>query len=112
MLAKHGANARGFASDLQSKSGEISANGFGPADTEMRVLEASIDKISELLAVAFGDAGVDIIAENMKCMGGLNPMVPGQRTACCSLSILCNTVSVMWHIYPASTCQQWGVRML
>lgn len=69
---------------MQSKPGEVSSNsdGFGPADTEMRILEASIDKISELLAVAFGDAGVDIIAENMKCMGGLNPMVPGQRTAC------------------------------
>lgn len=52
------------------------------ADTEMRILEASIDKISELLAVAFGDAGVDIIAENMRCMGGLDPMVPGQRTVC------------------------------
>lgn len=69
---------------MQSKPGEVPSNsdGFGPADTEMRILEASIDKISELLAVAFGDAGVDIIAENMKCMGGLNPMVPGQRTAC------------------------------
>lgn len=50
------------------------------ADTEMRILEASIDKIAELLGVAFGDAGVDIIAANMKCVGGLNPMVPGHRT--------------------------------
>ena len=50
------------------------------ADTEMRILEASIDKISELLGVAFGDAGVDIISANMRCMGGLNPMVPGHRT--------------------------------
>jgi hypothetical protein len=50
------------------------------ADTEMRILEASIDKISELLGVAFGDAGVDIISANMKCMGGLNPMVPGHNT--------------------------------
>ena len=50
------------------------------ADTEMRILEASIDKISELLGVAFGDAGVDIISANMRNMGGLNPMVPGHRT--------------------------------
>lgn len=78
-----------FAWCMQSKNGELSgADGFGPADTEMRILEASIDKISELLAVAFGDAGVDIIAENMKCMGGLNPMVPGQRTACSSHCVL------------------------
>eukprot|EP00892_Ulva_mutabilis_P002380 jgi/Ulvmu1/12142/UM085_0006.1 len=66
---------------MKSTTGELSGqDGFGPADTEMRILEASIDKISELLGVAFGDAGVDIIAENMRCMGGLNPMVPGQRT--------------------------------
>jgi hypothetical protein len=52
------------------------------ADTEMRILEASIDKIAELLGVAFGDAGVDIITANMKCMGGLNPMVPGHCTVC------------------------------
>ena len=50
------------------------------SDTEMRILEASIDKISELLGVAFGDAGVDIISSNMCTMGGLNPMVPGNRT--------------------------------
>lgn len=56
--------------------------GLQAADTEMRILEASIEKISELLAVAFGDAGVDIIAENMRCIGGLDPMVPGNRTVC------------------------------
>lgn len=61
--------------------------GLQAADTEMRILEASIDKISELLAVAFGDAGVDIIAENMRCMGGLDPMVPGIRTVRVSLTI-------------------------
>lgn len=52
------------------------------SDTEMRILEASIDKISELLGVAFGDAGVDIISSNMSSMGGLNPMVPGHKTVC------------------------------
>lgn len=50
------------------------------ADTEMRILEASIDKLAELLGVAFGDAGVDIVSANMKCIGKLNPMVPGHRT--------------------------------
>ena len=66
----------------QSRGGEQTYQdaGLQAADTEMRILEASIDKISELLAVAFGDAGVNIIAENMRCMGGLDPMVPGNRT--------------------------------
>lgn len=91
--------------EVQSKAGEMqsSADGFGPADTEMRILEASIDKISELLAVAFGDAGVDIIAENMKCMGGLNPMVPGQRTACPSPSLPGDVTSEMFGKTPTGT---------
>jgi hypothetical protein len=70
-----------LAAQAQSTSGQAHQDPeLHAADTEMRILEASIDKISELLAVAFGDAGVDIIAENMRCMGGLDPMVPGNRT--------------------------------
>jgi hypothetical protein len=68
----------------QIRLAEPEGRNISAADTEMRILEASIDKISELLAVAFGDAGVDIIAENMRNMGGLNPMVPGQRTVRCA----------------------------
>lgn len=81
---------------LQSKAGEQTYQdpGLQAADTEMRILEASIDKISELLAVAFGDAGVDIIAENMRCMGGLDPMVPGNRTV---RSFLNNAVAVVLY---------------
>lgn len=64
------------------------------ADTEMRILEASIDKISELLGVAFGDAGVDIISANMRHMGGLNPMVPGHRTV---RSVLLSSARLRHH---------------
>lgn len=48
---------------------------------ETQVLEKSIYKICDLLAVGFGDAGAEVIAENMKSQGDLDPMVPGQLTA-------------------------------
>jgi hypothetical protein len=56
---------------------------------ETRILELSINKICSLMAVGFGDAGAEIIAENMRNGGALNPMVPGkkmydQRCACIS----------------------------
>lgn len=49
------------------------------AKLETRVLENSIMKICSLLAVGFGDAGAEVIAENMKKAGALNPMVPGRK---------------------------------
>ncbi|KAK9835000.1 hypothetical protein WJX81_003326 [Elliptochloris bilobata] len=48
---------------------------------ETRILEASITKICSLLAVGFGDAGAEVIAENIKNGGDLNPMIPGQKVA-------------------------------
>ena len=36
-------------------------------------------QVCSLLAVGFGDAGAQIIAENMKKAGALNPMVPGRK---------------------------------
>eukprot|EP00878_Enallax_costatus_P013361 GHUV01013968.1.p1 GENE.GHUV01013968.1~~GHUV01013968.1.p1 ORF type:complete len:1219 (+),score=478.50 GHUV01013968.1:437-4093(+) len=47
---------------------------------ETRLLEQSIYKICALLAVGFGDAGAEIIAENIKKEGDLNPIVPGKKT--------------------------------
>ncbi len=32
-----------------------------------------------LMAVGFGDAGAEIIADNMRSGGDLNPLVPGQK---------------------------------
>lgn len=50
------------------------------ASYETQVLENSIQKIGALLAVGFGDAGAEIIAENIKNEGDINPMVPGRKT--------------------------------
>jgi hypothetical protein len=47
---------------------------------ETRLLEQSIYKICALLAVGFGDAGAEVIAENIKKEGDLNPCMPGKKT--------------------------------
>lgn len=49
------------------------------SNLETRVLETSIAKICSLLALGFGDAGAEIISENMKNGGDLDPMVPGRK---------------------------------
>lgn len=36
-------------------------------------------KIGALLAVGFGEAGAEIIAENIKQGGGVDPMLPGKK---------------------------------
>ena len=46
---------------------------------ETRMLENSIAKICGLLAVGFGEAGSEVIAENMKRGGEINPMIPGKK---------------------------------
>ena len=46
---------------------------------ETRILENAFIKISSLLAIGFGDAGAEIIGENMKSGGAINPMVPGKK---------------------------------
>lgn len=46
---------------------------------EPSVLEKVIMKIGALLAIGFGEAGSDIIAENMKNSGSIDPMLPGVK---------------------------------
>lgn len=46
---------------------------------EPSVLEKVIMKIGALLAIGFGEAGSDIIAENMKKSGSIDPMLPGVK---------------------------------
>ena len=46
---------------------------------ETRILENAFIKISSLLAIGFGDAGAEIIGENMKSGGNINAMVPGRK---------------------------------
>ena len=52
-----------------------------PHDEQMetRLLENSIAKICGLLAVGFGEAGSEIIAENMRRGGEIDPMIPGKK---------------------------------
>ena len=49
------------------------------AQYETRILENAFIKISSLLAIGFGDAGAEIIGENMKSGGNINAMVPGKK---------------------------------
>lgn len=46
---------------------------------ETRILESSLMKICSLLAVGFGDAGAEVISDNIKSGGDLNPMIPGHK---------------------------------
>ena len=46
---------------------------------ETRILENSIAKICSLLSVGFGEAGAEVIADNIKSGGDLNPMIPGRK---------------------------------
>ena len=46
---------------------------------ETRILEHSITKICSLLSVGFGEAGAEVIADNIRSGGDLNPMIPGRK---------------------------------
>jgi len=53
-----------------------------PGDYEMKLLENTIKKITDLLRVGFGEAGAGIIAHNLDVKGsskGVNATLPGQR---------------------------------
>lgn len=49
----------------------------GPYETV--ILENTIVKIGALLAIGFGEAGSEIIAQNMEKSGEVNPMLPGKK---------------------------------
>lgn len=57
--------------------GEV--KGKSQKQLETRLLENSIVKICNLLSVGFGEAGAEVIADNIRSGGDLNPMVPGRR---------------------------------
>lgn len=46
---------------------------------ETYVLQRLIMKVGALLAVGFGEAGSEIIAENIKKGGSVDPMIPGKK---------------------------------
>lgn len=43
------------------------------------MLQKLIMKVGALLAVGFGEAGSEIIADNIKKGGGVDPLVPGKK---------------------------------
>mmetsp|Transcript_31759 Transcript_31759/g.38366 ORF Transcript_31759/g.38366 Transcript_31759/m.38366 type:complete len:784 (-) Transcript_31759:812-3163(-) len=51
----------------------------GDQQFETKILENAFSKICSLMAVGFGEAGAEIIGENMRSGGELNPMVPGKK---------------------------------
>lgn len=46
---------------------------------ETSILEKLIIKTGALLALGFGEAGAEIIAENMNKGGDVDPMIPGKK---------------------------------
>jgi len=50
--------------------------------TEPTILENMIIKIGSLLAVGFGEAGTELIANNIESYGSLNVMMPGKKVIC------------------------------
>ena len=46
---------------------------------ETSILEKLIVKLGGLLSIGFGEAGSEIIAENIKKGGSVNPMLPGKK---------------------------------
>lgn len=46
---------------------------------ETSILEKLIIKIGALLALGFGEAGSEIIAENMSKKGEVDPLIPGKK---------------------------------
>ena len=58
---------------------KLPVNKFEEADHEIKVLQMAIMKISALMAIGFGEAGGEILRENMKSQDGLNPMLPGKK---------------------------------
>jgi class 3 adenylate cyclase len=51
------------------------------AEYEIKVIELAIIKISALLAIGFGEAGGEILRENISSQEGLNPMIAGKKKA-------------------------------
>ena len=46
---------------------------------ETQILEKTIINIGALMAIGFGEAGSQIISQNMEKGGDVNPMIPGRK---------------------------------
>ena len=48
-------------------------------DYEIKTLQFAIIRISALIAIGFGEAGGEILKENIQSESGLNPMIEGKK---------------------------------
>ena len=46
---------------------------------ETAILEKIVLKIGSLLAISFGEAGAEVIVQNIKATGAINPIIPGKK---------------------------------
>jgi class 3 adenylate cyclase len=49
------------------------------AEYEIEIIQLAIIRITALLAIGFGEAGGEILRENISSQEGLNPMLPGKK---------------------------------
>jgi hypothetical protein len=48
-------------------------------NNEIRIIQSAIIRISTLIAINFGEAGGEILKENISSSEGINPMLPGKK---------------------------------
>ena len=48
-------------------------------ENEIKIIENVIIRVSELMAISFGEAGGEVIKKNISCSEGLNPMIKGSK---------------------------------
>ena len=58
---------------------DASVDAIAHANPQHMAHNLTLHLTRSLMAVGFGDAGAEIIADNMRSGGDLNPMVPGQK---------------------------------
>ena len=64
---------------LSAQATKVSKSKKSEKDLETRILENSIGKFCDLLSIGFGEAGSEIISNNIRSGGDLNPMLPGKK---------------------------------
>ena len=63
-------------SDFQYSSNQTFYNSLG---NEIKIIQSAIIRISALMAINFGEAGGEILKENISSSEGLNPMLSGKK---------------------------------
>ena len=64
---------------LSNKKKKIKKNNEYYISYEIKTIQVAIIRISTLMAIGFGEAGGQILKENMNSSEGLNPMIPGKK---------------------------------